>query len=159
VQTKGVFAGGSWTHLAAVYNQSYAVELDGNNAYLDCGNDPSLDLGSDLTIEVFVELHGGGNRGLLTKGKIDDGTDQDAPYSLHIDGNGRIVLALEDTDHGNHEFASGESAVVPGYFNRIAVTRKRNVETRERKNNQGQVIGVDVEKWYDIKLYSEDITG
>jgi hypothetical protein len=34
VQTKNVFAGGSWTHLAAVYNQSYALEFDGSDAYL-----------------------------------------------------------------------------------------------------------------------------
>jgi Concanavalin A-like lectin/glucanases superfamily/K319L-like, PKD domain len=163
LQTKAPFAGGSWTHLAAVYNQSYAVELDGKNAYLDCGNDPSLDLSGDLTIEVFLQFPGSGvqgPQGLLAKGKIDDGTAEDAPYVLYIDGDGRSVFAFEDTDHGNQEFPSDASVVAPGYSGRIAVTRKHNVETKEHKDaSSGQVTGADVEKWYDINFYSGGNTG
>ncbi len=158
-QTKNVFAGGSWRHLAAVYNQSYAVELDGGDTYLDCGSDTTLDLNGDLTIEVFLEKRASGTCGVLAKGRIDDGTDQDTPYSLHLDENGKIVFAFEDSEHGNHEFASNANAVPRGYFNRIAVTRKLNVVTTEEKNQQGQVIGVKVEKWFDIKFYSRNANG
>ncbi len=158
-QTKNVFAGGSWTHLAAAYNQSYAVELDGGDTYLDCGSDTTLDLSDDLTIEVFLEKRTSDTCGILAKGRIDDGTEQDAPYSLHIDDNGKIVFAFEDSEHGNHEFASNANAVQGGYFNRIAVTRKLNVVTTEEKNQQGNVIGVKVEKWHDIKFYSRNANG
>jgi hypothetical protein len=78
---------------------------------------------------------------------------------LHIDENGKIVFAFEDTDHGNHQFSSNANAVRRGYFNRIAVTRKLNIVTTEEKNQQGNVIGVKVEKWYDIKFYSKNNVG
>ncbi|NUO82234.1 hypothetical protein HUU05_19350, partial [candidate division KSB1 bacterium] len=159
VQTKNVFAGGSWTHLAAVYNQSYALEFDGGETYLDCGSDTTLDLSDDLTIEVFLESRTSDTCGILCKGKIDDGTAQDVPYALHIDEDGKIVFSFEDSEHGNQQFASNANAVRRGYFNRIAVTRKLNVVTTEEKNQQGNVIGVKVEKWHDIKFYSKDAEG
>ncbi len=155
VQEKEIFAGGSWTHLAAVFHQSYALQFDGGAAYLDCGNDATLDLNGDMTLEVFLELRGNAPCGILSKGKIDDGTEQDVPYSLHLDGEGRIVFAFEDVGHGNHQFKSNAGAVVPGHFNRIALTRKRQVVTTEEKNSSGRVTGVKVEQWYDFKFYNK----
>ena len=49
----------AWSHIAAVFHQAYGVQVNataGTAAYLDCGNDESLDLVGDLTIEVGARL-------------------------------------------------------------------------------------------------------
>lgn len=78
IRSKSTFAANTWQHLAAVYHQAHAIQFDGNAAYLDCGNNRTLDLCRDLTVEVFFTVKDLTQaRGLLTKGKIDDGTDDD----------------------------------------------------------------------------------
>ncbi|MDH4135670.1 MAG: LamG domain-containing protein, partial [Anaerolineae bacterium] len=42
-----------WTHLAAVYDATTALKLDGQG-YVDCGNDVTLDMGEAMTIEAWV---------------------------------------------------------------------------------------------------------
>jgi hypothetical protein len=42
-----------WTHLAAVYNASTALRLDGQG-YVDCGNDVTLDVSEAMTVEAWV---------------------------------------------------------------------------------------------------------
>ncbi|MEZ4712461.1 MAG: LamG-like jellyroll fold domain-containing protein [Caldilineaceae bacterium] len=154
VQTEATFAGGSWSHLAAVYNQSYALHFDGSqSAYLDCGNDATLDLSGDLTIEVFLQVQTDQPCGILARGKIDDGTNQDTPYALYIQ-KGKLVFAFEDTAHANHTFASSDNAIRQEHFTRIAVTRELQVKTESGKDDKGMVTGAKVQRWYDIKLYN-----
>jgi hypothetical protein len=42
-----------WTHLAAVYDATTALKLDGQG-YVDCGNDVTLDMGEAMTVEAWV---------------------------------------------------------------------------------------------------------
>ncbi len=158
VQAKEVFAAGSWTHLAAAYNQSYAVKLDGAS-YLDCGSDSTLDIVGDLTLEVFLRAEHRHPFGILSKGKIDDGTEKNSPYALYAEEDDRLVFAFEDVENGNHAFQSEAGALRRGYFNRIAITRKHQVVTTEQRDSSGNLTGTKVEQWHDIKFYKKNYAG
>ncbi|MBL7796500.1 MAG: LamG domain-containing protein, partial [Saprospiraceae bacterium] len=55
VQSKNIFPAGNWTHVSAVFMQNYGLKFSGNNAFLDCGKDETLNLNGDLTLEVFLK--------------------------------------------------------------------------------------------------------
>ncbi len=158
VQAKDPFAAGSWTHLAAVYNQSYALKFDGAS-YLDCGSDATLDISGDMTIEVFMQAANQNPLGILSKGRIDDGTEDNSPCTLYAGDNNRIVFAFEDVENGNHVFESDSNAFRRGYFTRIAVTRKHQVVTTEERDGSGNLTGTKVEQWHDIKFYKKNDAG
>ncbi|MDQ3813834.1 MAG: LamG domain-containing protein [Armatimonadota bacterium] len=116
-----------WTHLAAVYNQSYALQFDGTTAYLDAGNDATLDISRDLTIEAFIRLDElGRTRGILTKGKTEDSTKEDVSYALWIDETGHLVFAFEA--EGTLRKFGSDATVASGTFCKVAVTREHVVE-------------------------------
>lgn len=158
VQAKEPFAAGSWTHLAAAYNQSYALKFDGSS-YLDCGADSTLDIAGDMTIEVFLQAANQNPLGILSKGKIDDGTEDNSPCTLYADDSNRIVFAFEDVENGNHVFTSEANAFRRGYFTRLAVTRKQQVVTTEQRDGSGNLTGTTVEQWHDIKFYKKNDAG
>ncbi|RIK73999.1 hypothetical protein DCC62_16160, partial [candidate division KSB1 bacterium] len=158
VQAKEPFAAGSWTHLAAAYNQSYALRFDGSS-YLDCGADSTLDIAGDMTIEVFLQAANQNPLGILSKGKIDDGTEDNSPCTLYADDSNRMVFAFEDVENGNHVFTSDANAFRRGYFTRLAVTRKQQVVTTEQRDGSGNLTGTTVEQWHDIKFYKKNDAG
>jgi len=95
-----------WTHLAAVYNQSYGLEFGGNGV-LKCESNETLNLDRDLTIEVYLQVKGHGqNRGILTKGKVGDGTDENVPYSLWLDEDNRIFFTYENKNGSLQEIGA-----------------------------------------------------
>jgi hypothetical protein len=53
VKARGTIPSGRWTHLAAAFDQAYGLQFDGSDT-LDCGNDTTLDISQDLTIEAFL---------------------------------------------------------------------------------------------------------
>ncbi|MGK7940922.1 MAG: LamG-like jellyroll fold domain-containing protein [Crocosphaera sp.] len=64
----------SWQHLAAVFNQSYGIQFNGG--YLKCGKAAFLNISQDLTIEIFLKTGElSQKQGLISKGKLKDGTD------------------------------------------------------------------------------------
>jgi hypothetical protein len=98
-----------WHHLSAVYNQSYALQFKGNG-FLECNHNPTLDLDRDLSIEVFLQVGSLNQRqGILTKGKLGDGTTQNVPYSLYLDTDGKIAFAFEDKQGRNYVYKSSEA--------------------------------------------------
>jgi hypothetical protein len=128
VRAKTLFPSESWHHLAAVYNQSYALAFNGSTDVMDCGNDITLDINRDLTLEVFLQVNTfGKRRGILSKGKFNDGTEQDVPYALYVDQDGKLVFAFEDGDRVYQEFKSA-ATLTQGRFHRIAIVRKHTVE-------------------------------
>lgn len=144
------FFGGSWTHLAAAYHQSYALAFGGG--YVDCGTDTTLNLSQDLTVEVFFSCDNiNQTGGLISRGMLDDGGGQDVPYALYLQG-GRLVFAFEDVKHQNRLFSS-DTPLAGGQFHRVSVTRERHVVREDEKNAQGQVIGVKVSQFYAIRMY------
>ncbi|MEB3122788.1 MAG: LamG-like jellyroll fold domain-containing protein [Snowella sp.] len=139
-----------WHHLSAVYNQSYALQFKGNG-FLECDHNPTLDLDRDLSIEVFLQVGSLNQRqGILTKGKLEDGTTQNVPYSLYLDTDGKIAFAFEDKKGKSYVYKSREALQV-GQFYKIAVTRQHQIEVK----NQGsaQAPDVIVNQWADIRFY------
>ena len=140
-----------WAHLAAVYNQSYAVKFDGTDDYLSCNHNPALDISQDLTIEAFLKLEDLSQpRGIITKGKLEDGTDQQVPYSLYVNTDGKLVFAFEDKEGELHSYES-TTALQARTFYRIAVTRKHELETEDKGTPQAP--NVVVKQWTDIRFY------
>jgi len=74
-----------------------ALQLDGIDDYVDCGNDPSLDITDAITIALWVNrLSGGtaGNQCLVTK----RGAWFDPGYSFWHNYDGNMLAALRDQD-------------------------------------------------------------
>jgi hypothetical protein len=156
----------SWTHLAMVFNQSYGVRLDGTpNSYLDCGNDGTLNISRDLTLEVFLKLDNLDQpRSLLSKGQLVRpdrrmqglrDPDQQVPYAIAITQDARILFAFEDIHGSRHEFRS-EPIPNPTAFHKITLTRKREIRTDQRLNAQGNPIGANIVAWDNIRFFVDD---
>lgn len=150
LKSKEAAAMAQWHHLCAVYNQSYALQFKGNG-FLECNHNSTLDLDRDLTIETFLQVNTLSQRqGILTKGKLGDGTTQNVPYSLYIDTDGKIAFAFEDKQGKSYIYKSSEALQV-GQFYKIAVTRQHQTEVK----NQGttDLPSVVVNQWADIRFY------
>jgi hypothetical protein len=143
------FAGGSWTHLAAAYHQSYALSFPASgNPYLEVPGDRTLDLSDDLTIELFFAYNASpANQGLISYGMLDDGGEDDVPYALHIKPDGTLALTFERSNT-NYEYTADKPLAI-GAFHRIAVTRARRVERN----------GSNVNTYYDINFYERNADG
>ncbi len=152
VQSSEIFTGVNWTHLAATFNQSYALQFDGSADFLDAGNNRTLDLTGDLTIEVFLDVASLTEpHGILSKGQLIDGrVDQQVPYMLYLDVTRNAHLVFQDTDQVIHDFRS--TRTVGSGFSRIAVTRERMTETQETTSTPGNPT-VQVNTFYIITFY------
>jgi hypothetical protein len=145
---------GAWTHLAATFQQFYGIQC-AVGGYLDAGNSASLNLSRDVTIEAGVRLDDlSAPHGIVTRGVLDDGTDDDVPYALWVSQDGSLVFAFEDKNHGVHKFTSDPGVLRAKSFRRIAVTRRHNVEVDT--TNAGQKGGsAVVSSWDDITFYAD----
>ncbi|MGA7933649.1 MAG: LamG domain-containing protein, partial [Kovacikia sp.] len=153
VRSRQTFPTNTWSHLAATFRQSYGLEFDGKGGYLDCGNDSTLDISRDLTIEVFLKVAdlASGN-GILSRGRFDDGTEeQDVPYALFIGSDGRIGLSFQNIKHETKTYYS--SGTIGTQFCKIAVTRKREQPPEAKRDTSGTVIGTKVTAWDTITFY------
>lgn len=131
---------GQWAHLAAVFKQSYAVAFDGTGGYLSCGNDPSLNLTGDLTIELTLQIETlEGGHGLVSRGRF-DGNDDGVPYAFYIAESGHLRLSFTNLDDDTHllarkdyafeeelAFFESDRPLTPGHHT-VAVTRQRRSE-------------------------------
>ncbi|MFE0042518.1 LamG-like jellyroll fold domain-containing protein [Streptomyces albireticuli] len=166
--TRAAFPLREWSHLAAAYEQSWAVELTGG-AYLEVPDNDALDIADDLTVEVFCRTDAlGAVQGLLSKGRTADGSGGSVPYRLLVLPDGRLEFGFEEPDGKLVRFASTE-ALTAGAFHRIAVVRKSGRSMRERKGSKeitaagadGKPVkqtvelveSVDVQEWQDIRFF------
>ncbi|MBD2112833.1 MULTISPECIES: LamG domain-containing protein [Cyanophyceae] len=156
VQSSQKIAAGNWNHLAAVFNQSYGVQLDGQpGTFLDAGADLTLDLNRDLTIEAAFKVNDLSQpRALLTKGKLSatEDSEQRVPYALYLNSAGRLVFAFEDVRGKKHLFIS-QPIPNPTEFHTVTVTRKRHTITSPVRNNSDQQTGVDIVSWDAIQFF------
>jgi len=150
--SKTLVAGDSWSHLAASYVQSYALRFNGADSYVDCGNNPSLDITGDLTIEAFIQVEDLSQpRGIVTKGKFVEGSHQEVSYSLYVDTDGSLVFAFQD-EEGNNEIIRCDKNTIKieeDTFKKVAVTRKKESKYIE---------GTGMDQWMDIHFYSNGKT-
>lgn len=141
-----------WTHVAAVFEQSYALQLDGESAVLDGGRDTSLNLCDDLTLEIAFRCDAlDKDRGLLTKGRPGQGDGATLPYALHLQPTGEVVFSFESKSRRSPSYSS-QNKVKVNTLHRLAVTRKRRLERREIKDSNGLLTDVKVEAWDEIVI-------
>ncbi|ARF53257.1 hypothetical protein B1H19_02940 [Streptomyces gilvosporeus] len=157
-----------WAHLAAAYEQSWAVELS-DGAYLEAPDNDALDIADDLTVEVFCRVDALDTaQGLLSKGRAADGSGGSVPYRLLVLPDGKLEFGFEEPDGKLVRFTSTE-AVGTGRFHRLAVVRKSGRSMQERKGSKeitaagadGKPVkqtvelveSVDVQEWQDIRFF------
>ena len=151
VKTREIIPSGNWTHLAAAFHQAYGLQFDGGDSYIDCGDDTTLDINQDLTIEVFLEVNDSNmNNGIIIqRGEFDDpDSDQHVPYSLGL-SDSKLRFSFEDVDGGHHKFDSDK---LTAGFHKVAVTRERKSD-RENKSTDEKKPDVRVTAWDEISFY------
>lgn len=123
----------NWQHLAAVYNQSYALRF-ADEDYLTGTHNPTLDIDRDLTIEAFIKLSTSGNKdlGILGKGKLGTGVT----YALYVSRSGEVVFTFEDKDGEFYTYRTAANSIIANQFYKIAVTKKQQIKT-ERQTPEG----------------------
>jgi prepilin-type N-terminal cleavage/methylation domain-containing protein len=107
-----------------------ALQFDGVNDYVDCGNSASLDITGDITVELWATgVYGGGGRTLISKGNILFGNDPgyafqyaSVPAKLYlVMGNGTSNLqknmSLDSFGWTHLAFTRNSSGVVNTYKN------------------------------------------
>ncbi|GLF99601.1 LamG domain-containing protein [Streptomyces yaizuensis] len=164
--SREIYPCGEWAHLAAVYEQSWALRFEGG-AWAETPHEDRLDVTGDLTIEVFASIDStAGRQGLVSKGALGDGTGDSVPYQLSLLAGGKLEFAFEEPGATTVRYTSA-STLTTG-FHRIAVVRKAGRATKEVKQPRtfrttgadGQpktetaevTERVDVEEWYDIRF-------
>ncbi|MGW1060671.1 LamG-like jellyroll fold domain-containing protein [Micromonospora rubida] len=126
VRGRDVYPAGQWGHLAAVFEQDWALRFDGT-AWLDAGRADALDVTNDLTIEVALRLDTlGHTQGLVGKGGLADGTGGTVPYALYVQPDGALAFTYENTAPTQPGVAVSTTRLQAGVFTRVAVTRKPN---------------------------------
>ncbi|GLF92945.1 LamG domain-containing protein [Streptomyces yaizuensis] len=158
------YPSGDWAHLAAVYEESYALRFDGSS-WAQTSDADALDISGDLTLEVFAKIDAIGTRqGLLSKGRLGDGSGGSVPYQLTVLPSGKLEFAFEEPGPVVKRFTS--STALTAGFHRIAVVRRAGRTSQEVKGtrafpvtdasgttttrNVDVVERVDVEEWRDI---------
>jgi hypothetical protein len=134
-----------WTHVAATYLQGFAAQL-ADGRYLDGGEDATVDLTEDLTLEVFgrIDRFATGN-GLLARGMPSRGADGGMPYALSVDEDGRLVFAFADEEGAPHSYTTGPWLHAGRPF-RVAASRRRRMRSVEDRH----VV------WHEIVLTVDD---
>ncbi|WP_158634300.1 LamG-like jellyroll fold domain-containing protein [Amycolatopsis sp. WAC 04197] len=130
-----------WSHVAATFRQSWALEF-GNGVHAEAPHASDLNIGRDLTLEVFLrtgEL--GSPQGLLAKGRADDGRGHKVPYQLGLSATGKLVFSFENSD-GVLVSHTSRDAITAGTFHRIAVVRKLG-DSREEKKGSREISALD----------------
>ncbi|NEO83100.1 MAG: hypothetical protein F6J87_02400 [Spirulina sp. SIO3F2] len=169
-----------WHHLAATYQQSYALSFDGrSDTYLDCGNHCSLNILNDLTIEVtlqarFGEVSSEGDPwegGILAK----DSITSVCPYALYLktynDSSNKtqhsVVFAFSTKSSSLYTFNCNPAVNLSTGQHQIAITRKiisgLQIENNQRTYKQGVIVQFyidgDLQPQNTIIVQSGDVAG
>ncbi|MFI2209566.1 LamG-like jellyroll fold domain-containing protein [Streptomyces sp. NPDC020141] len=162
-RSREIYPNGEWAHLAVVYEQSWALSFNGSS-WAETPDADTLDVPGDLTIEVFAAVDAiGGRQGLVSKGRLGDGSGGSVPYQLAVRPDGKLEFAFEEPGPTVKRFTS-TSAITAG-FRRIAVVRKAGRSTEEIKgarqitytdtNGQTQTKNIDVVERVDAKAWDD----
>lgn len=148
-----------WTHLAATFEQAYGVQFDGTSDFLNGGNDTSLDIQQDLTIEIFVLIQQlAQGCGLICKGDFSGNNTEeetyDPTYALSVMPTGQLEFSFKDGETGQpYTFASSPATPVrEGNFYRIGVTRHCVADVL----TNAQTGAATVNEYTEIKFYIDE---
>ena len=101
-----------------------ALQFDGKNDYVDCGNDASLDITDEITIETWVKPETDSVSYIVSKEILEGGTTW---YGYRLDQyTGNTVRAHIWTDGDQGRNLSG--AIFLNFWNHIVVTYSKNEE-------------------------------
>ena len=164
----GVIHGAIWT----TGKLGSALEFDGMNDYVDCGNDASLDITDELTVESWINWKGGGAvyHVIFTKGYYILGSN----YYMMVGRDGTFYFSIFS------QSINVENAISPNTWIHVAGTYDGNIrkayingELRASKalslpvhtNNQPLFIGKANPGYYpfkgaidDVKIYNRALT-
>ena len=122
-----------WTHLAATYNQTYALQFAGGDDVVECGNNIALNLDKALTLEVMLKVTELSDATLLLKG--DETQDTAIPYKLSITSDGQVVFTFRDKDGNESKVETGTAddktdtgVITADTFHKVAVVRREYYE-------------------------------
>jgi len=98
-----------------------ALLFDGENDYVDCGSDSSLDITGDITIEAWVKPNtiSGGDH-IVSKEIDSSGTGVDDSYAFYL-YNGTLKIRIRHTNLSETNLGS-TNAVSAGVFSHVVVT-------------------------------------
>lgn len=120
----------------------YALDFDGNDDYVDCGNDDSFDIQDEITIEAWIKADSFTDAHIVSKWKTE--SDNRGSWVLRVD-NGYALFAVSG-DGINGEFnATADSVLVlnnyyhlAGIYNVFDNTIRIFVDGIERGTGLGQ---------------------
>jgi len=132
IESTAKLIGNSWNHLAMIFNQSYGLKFSGSEkAYLRTDKNSTLDINSDLTLELNFTVNNLNNpAGLISKGKLQDGNNQYSPYSLYIDRNGKVVFAFENQNGELKTYTFKNMTVKTDAFYKLVLVRQSFSENK-----------------------------
>ena len=113
-----------------------ALSFDGVDDYVDCGDDPSLDITDEITIEMWVmpDSLPSAYYNLISKGDPPQHSHQ-APWQLAIGNNGKLSVYRLKDDNFSAEYNICDIPI--GSWTYIAVTFDKNSEeVKTYKNGQ-----------------------
>ncbi|MFJ6215155.1 LamG-like jellyroll fold domain-containing protein [Streptomyces sp. NPDC092296] len=164
VTTEETVPDGVWTHLAACFEQSWALRLAGRSSAVAEHSD-ALNLTGDCTVEMHVQVDSlTGYQGLISKGRLKGGREHGVPFQLGVDESGHLVHSVELAD-GTVRTHVSTGTLTAGEAHRIAVIRKAGQQLVESKGKKtitytedGKPVSREVDvidsmlldKWYDI---------
>ncbi|MEV0609450.1 LamG domain-containing protein [Polymorphospora rubra] len=126
MRSRDAYPAGQWGHLAAAFEQDWALRFDGA-AWLDTGRADALSVSGDLTIEAAVRLDTlGTTHGLVCKGGLADGAGGTVPYAFYVQHDGALAFTYENTANTQPGTAVSTTKLQAGVFTRVAVTRRTN---------------------------------
>ena len=109
----GTISGATWTTDYAI--GSHALSFDGNSNYIDCGNNSSLNITKNLTIEVWIKPNSlSETRGIV--GKLSGTSNKQ--YALNTDGDS-ICFQYENS---SNNYAVSGGTLTTDTWQHIAVT-------------------------------------
>ncbi|MFF7637493.1 LamG-like jellyroll fold domain-containing protein [Kitasatospora sp. NPDC008050] len=167
VTTEERVADGEWTHLAASFEQSWALRLAGRSSAV-AGHSDALNLTGDCTVEVHVAVDEfSGYQGLISKGRLKGGREHGVPFQLGVDENGRLVHSVELAD-GTVRSHVSTGSLTAGKAHRVAVVRRAGQQLVESKGKKtitytenGEAVSREVDvidsmlldRWFDVAFY------
>ncbi len=130
-------------------NSNYALQFNGLNSYIDCGNDNSLNISQSITVEAWIfPFDWNGNRRILQRQYTDDqyrllAEDGLLTFELRFLTNGRIEAPLPPTNSWHHVAAvyDYQSGTIKLYTDGNLVAENSNVSGNIASSSHPLLIG------------------
>ncbi|MEO1352281.1 MAG: LamG-like jellyroll fold domain-containing protein [Cyanobacteria bacterium J06635_15] len=147
------FAFEQWRHLAFTHKKYWGYQLNSGNT-INCGNDSSLHLIDEFTLEILVKIDSAGT--ILEK---------TGEYRLWVNSNNDVVFDWADTNYLDDSGEKPDKLEPLNQFYKITLIRSKNKPQIEPTQADYPITGGNQEtdsgdkKWYEDKDQEEIIKG